>query len=36
MTEERFRQEPGRSLRDFLERGRAWTRSALNAYGEDS
>jgi predicted DNA-binding transcriptional regulator YafY len=36
VTDERFRQEPGRSLHDFLARAHTWTRSALNAYGEDS
>jgi predicted DNA-binding transcriptional regulator YafY len=36
VTAERFRQEPGRGLRDFLKRSHTWTRSALNAYGEDS
>ncbi len=36
VTEDRFRQEPGRSLNDFLRRAHTWTRSALNAYGEDS
>lgn len=36
VTEERFRQEAGRSLADFLRRAHTWTRSALNAYGEDS
>jgi len=36
VTEEHFRQEPGRSLHDFLKRTHTWTRSALNATGEDS
>jgi predicted DNA-binding transcriptional regulator YafY len=36
VTPERFRQEPGRSLHDFLKRTHTWTRSALNATGEDS
>jgi predicted DNA-binding transcriptional regulator YafY len=36
VSEERFRQEAGKSLRDFLKRAHTWTRSALNAYGEDS
>jgi predicted DNA-binding transcriptional regulator YafY len=36
VTDEHFRQEPGRSLHDFLKRTHTWTRSALNAYGEDS
>lgn len=36
VTEERFRQEAGKSLPDFLRRSHTWTRSALNAYGEDS
>jgi predicted DNA-binding transcriptional regulator YafY len=36
VTEARFRQEPGKSLHDFLKRTHTWTRSALNAYGEDS
>ena len=36
VIDSRFRPEPGRSLNDFLKRAHTWTRSALNAYGEDS
>ena len=36
VTGDRFRPEPGKTLHDFLKRSQTWTRSALNAYGEDS
>ncbi len=36
MTEEHFRAEAGKTLHDFLKRNDTWTRSAINAYGEDS
>jgi predicted DNA-binding transcriptional regulator YafY len=36
VADDLFRQEPGRTLADFLKRTHTWTRSALNAYGADS
>jgi predicted DNA-binding transcriptional regulator YafY len=36
VTGERFRAEAGKTLHDFLKRSHTWTRSALNAYGEDA
>ena len=36
MTAERFRQEPGKTLHDFLKRDQTWTRSRAtpNGWGE--
>ena len=35
LLEEHFRNEPGKTLHDFLKRNDTWTRSALNPDGRD-